>query len=542
MEAVVPQCHEFAANYLFNEDGLAPFFAADSQVKSGGGSRKGTFTQNGERWVAKLYYQESGILHPDHIKQNPPPGVDWRIDEMREFRIAVKRDPEQDPIGEQKANFHIAPRWQNMRAETSSGSIVDVSVPSSFGNGINVRAKGSNIDFHRYQKLLQAAVASLGISSRYFDNPHPYSNVQDAERYVRLHEDASGPVHARDGPIARMSHLLENDRSGYRKVVQNDQDDHGANLPGYYHTVTLGQDRVREAFPGHELPVEIKHYYARQAAQMEDGPLAHPKVGASYQVNRWDGRLGVSDKDLTQLQRELDREVKSVLANAGIDIAPSEGIGPFVEDAYFEVEVSERGPDPVELDLTRIRSESESVVIKHLADGLSPVQWDTLDTLVSDGGAVAPEDIADEHDRHLNSIYRRLPDLDDLLDRSYGELALKNEYLAELILDAVEQVRNSQRRALDAIAKAKEATERNLEAGTSAFVAWAAKHGIDVDERSEARMVLRIGDLGYQETKRKVKRGYELWKQANRDPERYRNAKLRFGPGKGGTAWQYLRV
>jgi len=42
--------------------------------------------------------------------------------------------------------------------------------------------------------------------------------------------------------IAGLAHLLENDRQGFRKLVQNDDDEQGRNLPGYYHTVTLGPD------------------------------------------------------------------------------------------------------------------------------------------------------------------------------------------------------------------------------------------------------------------------------------------------------------
>lgn len=35
--------HEFTANFLFTEQGLVPFFAADRQVKAGDGSQTATF-------------------------------------------------------------------------------------------------------------------------------------------------------------------------------------------------------------------------------------------------------------------------------------------------------------------------------------------------------------------------------------------------------------------------------------------------------------------------------------------------------------------
>lgn len=320
---VEPAPHKFAANFLFDEGSLAPFFAADSRVKAGDGSQAAEFLDRGERWVVKLYFQDSTIVHPG---SQLPTGTDWRLHEMREFRMKIARHPDEDPVGEQDFNAHLAPRWEGMKTEDKYGNVSEYSIPESIREAANVKIMGSNIDFDRYQSLLQSAAAAVRIRGDYFETPHKYSNVQDAERYVRVQEDASGPVHARDGPIASMGHLLENDRTGYRKVVQNDDDDYGRNLPGYYHTVTLGPRRIREVFPNHALPKEIKHYYAREAlAQPDDSPLRHPKIGVSYQVSRWDETFGVTPEDLAQLQRELDQTLLSVLPMLGSISPPRTG-------------------------------------------------------------------------------------------------------------------------------------------------------------------------------------------------------------------------
>lgn len=537
---VEPAPHEFAANFLFDEDGLAPFFAADSQVKSGGGSQYGEFTIDDERWKVKLYYQSSNVVHPgDQL----PGGTPWRLEEMREFRLKVKRHPSEDPVGEQSFNAHIQPRWQGMEVEHSDGAVREYSVPQGFEEGLNIKIQGSNIEFARYLPLLRRGASAVGIRSDYFETLHEYSNIQDAERYVRLHKDASGPIHSRDGPIASMGHLLENDRQGYRKVVQNDDDEHGRNLPGYYHTVTLGPRRVREAFPDHSLPKEVKHYYARQAASMDDdNPLAHPKVGVSYQVSRTDETLEVSEAGIAQLERELDQTLLSVLADAGLDIAPQNGGGPFVEDAYFEPVVTNDGPDPVGLDLTQVKSDQESIVVRQLSDGLSPVQWESIQTLVADGGELAPADIADEHDRHVGSVRRALRELEDLVDREYNTVTLRSNYIAELVHEAVDEAREATRRAADAGAKAIEASRRGLNESMSAFIAWAARHGVDVDDaldRQEARMTLRFGETG-QETRRAIREGFRVWREAGLPEERYRTARIRFDDGSFGQAWHYL--
>jgi len=540
MRAVEPAPHEFAANYLFAEDGLAPFFAADSQVKAGGGSQRGTFVDDGEEWVVKLYYQDSGIVHPG---SETPTGTDWALDEMREFRLSVQQ--RDDPVGEKDFNAHLAPRWQGMQVQKDDGEAFELDVPDGIEEGVNVRVTGSNIAFTRYQRLLKKAALAVGINGRYFEDAHEFSNVQDAEMYVRVHKDASGPVHARDGPIASMGHLLENDRRGYRKIVQNDDDEHGRNLPGYYHTATLDRRRIREAFPDHRVPKEVKHYYAREALSFpEDHPLRHPKVGSSYQASLMpdDEHVGVDEESLDELADELSQTVHSVLADAGLDVAPEHGGGAFVADAYFEVSVDEGNREIVGLDLAHIKHRQESVVVKHLADGLSPVQWESLSTLVSDGGEISPAAIADEHDRHVDSVRRALREIEEMVDREYGSVSLRSSYVAELVHDAVQEARESVRQAAEAGARAMEAAERGLDERTSAFLAWASKYGVDVDDRRDARMKLRLGDLdadadpdaGYL-----VREAFERWKAMNRDESTFRNGIIEFN-GQRTEAWRFL--
>nr|WP_328762403.1 MarR family transcriptional regulator [Halomicroarcula salinisoli] len=537
---IEPAPHEFSANFLFDENGLAPYFAADSRVKAGDGSQVAEFTDQGEQWIVKLYFQESNIVHPG---TRLPTGTEWRLHEMREFRLKVARHPDEDPVGEQDFNAHLAPRWQGMKTENKYGNVSEHSVPEPIIEAINVKIAGSNIEFARYQRLLQSAAAAVRVRGDYFEVPHEYSNIQDAERYVRLAKETSGPVHARDGPIASMAHLLENDRAGYRKVVQNDDDEYGRNLPGYYHTVTLGPRRVREVFPDHALPKEIKHYYARHAlSQSGDSPLAHPKVGVSYQVSRWNETLGVTPDDLDQLQRELDQTLLSVLADAGLDIAPTHGTGIFVTDAYFDAKTTESGPEVIALDVTEIRSTQESVVIRHLADGLSPVQWESLQTLVTDGGEVSPADIADEHGRHVESVRRALRGIEDLVEREYARVSLRSSHIADLVHQAVTEAEDAVKRAAEAGAKAVRTAQQGMDETMSVFIAWAARHGIDIDDalsRREARMEMRFGAPG-QRAGRVIREGFEIWEDAGLPAQRYRMARIRFSDGSLANAWQYL--
>jgi len=108
--------------------------------------------------------------------------------------------------------------------------------------------------------VIHRAAGAVTLDPMHFsDRREEYSVVMDAARYVRIDREVCGAIHSREGPLARMGHLLESDRSGYRKLVQDDTE-----RAGYYHTVTLGPKRIREAFPDHRIPKEFKHTTSRE--------------------------------------------------------------------------------------------------------------------------------------------------------------------------------------------------------------------------------------------------------------------------------------
>jgi hypothetical protein len=533
MKAVRAAPHEFAANYIFDEYDLTPYFAMNQAVKQGDGSVEASFQAAGEEWTARLSYTDSGIVHPGPTN---PQGTEFQIESIPEYELKVEAND--DPTGEKDFYVNISPRWQGMEVENNQGEVSELPVPDGIHEGINLSVKGSNISFSNYLPLVQQAFACVGVRRRYFENPHEYSNVKDAEMYVRLHRDRSGPVHAREGPIAQLGHLLENDRDGYRSITQNDRDEQGRQIEGYYHTAVLGDDRVRSAFPGHQLPREIKHYYAREAVTMDEGDaLAHPKVGSSYQVNRWDGKLGVSESDLTQLENELTETVLSILAEAGLQVhtGPDD---PFVSDSYFEAESTEYQEEPLtDLNLTELESHQENVVIQHLADGFSPVEWDALETLVTDGGKVSPADIADTNDRHIGSVRRALDRIPELVEHSYAEVSLKSDHIAEMVADAVNEAKASIRRAVEAGSKARLAAERGEDYETSALMAFAAKHGIDINDGS-IRLQLR---MSREEPGRRLREIARLWEKTGRDMQRLRSAQVIFNEdGSMSPVFRYL--
>lgn len=525
MKCIETAPHEFAANLVFSSHDLDPYFGCDAVVKQVGGSTGFMDFQRGdEKWQARLRYESSNIVPP--VGGILPSGRSFDLEEVREYRLRVRRHPEEDGAGEQKIDAHIAPRWDGMEGENRHGERVSISVPDELEEGINVRVQSSNVEFERVALLVRRGFETVGVNGWYFENPSPLSNIQDAERYVRVHTDESGPIHSRDGPLARMGHLLESDRQGYRKTVQNDTDGRGRTLPGYYHTVTLGQRRIREAWPHHDLPREVKHYYAREAlSKSKDDPLRHPKLGVSYQTSRWDETLRFEALD--QLNEELDEAVISVLRSAGLCTHATDQ---FVSDAYFGAELRDRG-EVASLDLDQIQHEQENVVIRFLADGgFSPVEEEAVATLLADGGEVSPSQIADKNERNVDSVRRALRRIDGLLERSYGKVALRSSHIAGMVHAAIQEARDSVTRALRAAGTATRAMKRGLDEKTSSFLAWAEANGIDHrgDTRT-ARLELRMGSFeSSRQAYQKIANGFDKWLDAGRDESRYRNGKATF--------------
>ncbi len=180
MKAADLAFREFTANYLFDDYDLQPFFACDSRVKDGDGSQAGAFEIGNERWVVKLYYQDSGVVHPgDDGNGNVRTGA-----ENHSVRRSISRKcensgsqwpdtPTKTRLASRTLTRTVSPRWQGMETENKYGDRSEYSIPDQIHEAVNVRVSGSNIDFRRYHELLCRAAEAVGIHRRYFERFTP---------------------------------------------------------------------------------------------------------------------------------------------------------------------------------------------------------------------------------------------------------------------------------------------------------------------------------------------------------------------------------
>jgi len=119
-------------------------------------------------------------------------------------------------------------------------------------------------------------------------------------------------------------------------------------------------------------------------------------------------------------------------------------------------------------------------------------------------------------------------------------VSLRSEYVAGLVHDAVSEAREATRRATETVGAAIEAAERGMSETMSSFLAWASRHGVDVDDARGARMRLRLGPE-VENVDRALQEGFEVWTSAGLPEERYRGAQVRFADGSLSNVWHWLR-
>jgi hypothetical protein len=203
----------------------------------------------------------------------------------------------------------------------------------------------------------------------------------------------------------------------------------------------------------------------------------------------------------------------------------------YVSDEYFSADNHTTTASLINLNLSEVRHEQQSIVFKHFGDGLAPTDKETLQHLVADGGTVSPQDIADENDRHQDTVYAALGRMNRLVEHEYGEVSLKSTYVSELVADALEQADAAIGKAYKAASKAKQAAERGLDETTEKFIAWTEKYGVNYEDKSDT-LSIDLGRIntedGDKSARALIREGFSLWQAMGRDEITFRTAQVRW--------------
>lgn len=483
-ETVRPQTHELDAHLIFTEYGLDPFYWLDSVRKDYDGwetegKPTATMEHEGDSYHLCYDYDISGLDPWEHQS--------YTLETVPQFRIYFTRDDElyngeradkDEARNGAAGTILFRPRWPNL---TSDGK--EVEVPDLGGPYLDARIQQSNHRPDELPELLAGAVQAFGGNPRYFEQIHETSNVTDLAVYVRLLRDVSGRVHAPDGPIARMHNLLEGDREGYRKHVENHTE-----LPGYYVTTVVTPDRMTELIRGHRLPVEIKHYYPNHPEKFEEGDaLYYPKVEVAYQTSQTDETLYW--EDVEDARRELAQTLMNCLEWADVSLTGGE---PYVSDAYFDADREERWNVRLVDDPTpEIESDQKARVMSLWGDMLDSDRQ-VVEHLLTDGGATSPADAADATGLSYRTIRRVIDRLEGVVEHSYGDMQIASKRIQQELLERVRAAGENFKTGVEAAVM--DAADAGADRSRSAWKK--AKHRYDVTIRDGEGITKEL-EVGY---------------------------------------------
>lgn len=152
----------------------------------------------------------------------------------------------------------------------------------------------------------------------------------------------------------------------------------------------------------------------------------------------------------------------------------------------------------------------------------------------------------------MHRALRRIP---GLVERSYGEVALRSREIASLIHESLERAGERLRAAPR---EGDDESDRTREDKEAALFRWMERYGIELSVReTDGSLMVDLGAETYHidEVHRLVRQGRDMWTQAGRAVEDYRTATLRFKRDAGGGSnylpepnpevsvgkvWQYL--
>lgn len=466
------------------DDGLAPYYAMDSLIKEWGdrweteGKPTETVDIDGEKWATCFDYSESGL--------DPWDNPNFQIETVKEFRFYFVSKNTPTYYGERAdkdsrikgGTITVRPRWPDLTADGKPVSVPDYGAPY-----IDVQVQASNIPHAQYLDLVKNIINAYGIKSRYFDQPHPDSHINDLAYYVRILRSESGPLYAPDGPIARAHTLIQGDRSGYRKHVEDN-----TKLPGYYVTATIEDEKAPDLIRGHKLGKELKHYYPKepQAYDPDEAPY-HPKFEVSYQTKRTDQTVYWSDLD--GARRELEETILNCLEWSGLSSNAQSDV--FVRsDPFWPVENTTESRKFVECPLPKIEDEQEHRVMK-LWGEMTPADRDVVDLLLTDGGAVSPREAAAKTGYSYRTIRAVIERLEGLIRHAYNEMQLESKKVQQELLKRARAAGENFKQSIESTTM--DLADAAEERVTSPWSRLRRQYAISVVEPDDCRKLLKIG-------------------------------------------------
>lgn len=483
--------HEIRGNLTFDGEDDRPYWAMRSLFRDLDGDFAHEVEIDGEEWHVQLSYDQSGVA--------PRPQDD--VEKLYEYRLKAEGH------GHRSISAKLQPRFETMHKfdtsadeveRDSTGARVEIqSVPDDLGPAVNWRINPAvNIEHDEVASLLprliKAVADSVGHrwSTLFFaGRPHRYSSVWEYERYVRLRRDAGRKLIDPSGTFSRIRELLA-DQKGTKMDISIDNTGKNRDTVGYNHQYRLNDYAASQLAPvGNQRGKQLKHYHPEFVNGDESDPLAHPKFGVLFKKS-W-SKSSVPWRELDDLARELEETLVNCLSWA--DLPVKAGSPTFVADDHFanvesDIEVAwHDDPTP------RIESRQDSLFVQKLTE-LTDSGEAVVEQLVADGGEARYDDLANEADTSVSTLYRALETLDELVESDNGTVRFLSERIQQQFEGIFSRVKRTVSAAAEAAGRVLDMNPKRIEEQGSAFASWLNEYAVDVIEAGE-QVKLKIGAM-----------------------------------------------
>jgi hypothetical protein len=147
-----------------------------------------------------------------------------------------------------------------------------------------------------------------------------------------------------------------------------------------------------------------------------------------------------------------------------------------------------------------------------IMNNLAPTDAEITEQLLTDGGQWSPHELAEELGRHIDTVYRALDRLGDLVIHEYGDVRLRSKNIAQETLKYIRGAKESFDISLS------EAADRMLQAekvsnGDSAFSRWRETYGVDIEseEGDSDTLSMQYQPSNLQEVRKILRAGANKW-------------------------------
>lgn len=506
-EHIRPHVHEAKTYLHFGDNDLSPFWALRNLVLHEHNGHGEITTEIGnDVWHISIGYSDSGIA--------PRPSDGIQRDVLRDWELHL------DGPGEAKAHYQIRARYDDMRGPDGDTK----SIPWPGGEGLDILAQTSNIPLDHVPKMLRhgliklAEAAGTTLNKSYFGRPLPSSNVTTVEFYVRYRRQYASKMVRSDGVLYRLMHLLA-DEKGTEWVFSADNKD----IVGHRHAFELCPESVSMLGPDLSAGVRLKSYHPKHVRrkETEDDPLSSPKYGVAFHKSVDGESRPWSERD--ELRHELEDILINTLEWAEIPTEPDPTT--YVSDWHFDAEeasevVVGRRSDPT----PELEAKQDSILLRVLSE-LTPGAREATKALATEGGTMHYEDLAEETDSSVSTIYRILDEMKDVIKSDRGMVKFTSEKIRQDIVGMVERLNELKQSTAKRVAELANIDLRSR--ADSALEKWMAKYGanlVDIDTSSMTgtvrfdTMLSRVKSDDNPQLEQVLEEGLEAWKSPDRDP------------------------